>query len=297
LTVAKVSNSIPVTAKLASQIVSFYRAWSPIQRGKHWLLRRTSSFLLAPIGQDLWIRATGVSGFEWKALNGEPGEGATTQLFLQLVKPGMTVFDVGSNVGYYSLLAAKAVGRGGQVHAFEATPAVARRIGENVALNGLDNVTVNHSAVCDRVGEIEFRLQADDSEGNSLVNYEAGWGCVRVPAMTLDQYVVDHELAGVDVMKIDVEGAEEMVLAGATRLLSRPVPPLLILESNAAALRAAGTSPETICSMLNSFGYRCLGIELLLPEPDAVWNFLAIHPAHHLEDLASRLESFPPNPS
>lgn len=267
-------------AVVASRVVQAYFNWSPVQRGKHWLLRRTSGFLIAPVGAGLWIRVSGVSGFEWKALRGRPGEAATAALFRRLHSPGMTVFDVGANVGYYSLLAARSVGPHGGVHAFEATPAVVTRLGENVKLNRLQNVTVNHLAVCDRVGTVEFRLQEDDSEGNSMVSYSTDWPLVRVPAVTLDRYAADRGPLHVDLVKIDVEGAEPLVIAGARGLLSSAEPPLLLVESNPATLRAAGSSPEHLRRQLAEFGYRCYGVEQLTGEPEAVWNILAVHPTH-----------------
>ena len=285
-------NGVPLYTKLASRLVGFYRTWSPIERGKWWLLRHTSFFLIAPLGEGLWIRATGVSGFEWKALLGRPGEEATASLFSRLLQPGMTVFDVGSNIGYYTLLAARAVGPEGQVHAFEATPAVAKRLAENVALNRFANVTVNHLAVCDREGDVEFNLQ-EDSEGNSMVVSDPGHASVSVPATTLDAYVSRQGISRVDLIKIDVEGVEGLVLEGARTLLGGTQPPVLIIESNPATLRAAGNSPEQLCDRLASFGYRCFGIEQLLPEPDSVWNILAIHSTHPTAEIAAGLEPFP----
>jgi FkbM family methyltransferase len=280
-------------AKLASRAIGGYQRWSPIQRGKHWLLRRSSSFLIAPVDSGLWIRATGLSVFEWNALRGLPCESATTALFHQVLRPGMVVFDVGANVGYYSMLAARALGATGHVHSFEATPIVANRIRENLAINGLDNVTVNNLAVCDRVGTVEFRVQPDDSEGNSLVHYEAGWETVRVPATTLDEYTTEHKISHVNLIKIDVEGAEGMVLAGASGLLSGDECPVLIIESNPATLEAAGHSPQGIRNLLASHDYMCFGLEELLPEPASVWNILAIHPRHTTVEKLCRQRGLP----
>lgn len=282
--------------KMASRAVQWYCDWSPVPRGKHWLLRRSSGFLVAAVGPTLWVRVSGVSGFEWKALRRQPGETATAALFRRLLRPGSTVFDVGANVGYYALLAGRSVGPDGRVFAFEATPAVATRLAENVALNGLDNVTVVHSAVCDRSGEIEFRLHDDDSEGNSMVNFAADWPTVRVPAVSLDEYAADHGLERVDVVKVDVEGAEPLVLAGATRLLSAARPPVLIMESNPDALKAGGSSPADLRARLAAFGYRCYGVERLTQTAEPVWNIVAVHPSHEVCGVTAEIGvgSMPP---
>lgn len=282
-------------AKLGSRAVQFYCDCSPIARGKDWLLRHASSFLVAPIDNDLWIRVTGLSGFEWKALRRTPGEYATTTLIRRMLKPGAVMFDVGANVGYFSLLAAKAVASTGRVYAFEATPAVAERLAENVNLNGLDNVSVIHSAVCDRDGEVEFRIQIDDSEGNSLVNFSGDWPRIRVPAMTLDEFVARNQIDRVDLIKIDVEGAEPLVLKGAKSLLTRPGRPALVIEVFPAALRSAGSSKSKLLDELSEYGYRVQGLEQLTKGPDAVWNILAVHPEHGCQGFpnSNDFESIP----
>lgn len=159
------------------------------------------------------------------------------------------------------------------------------RLIENVKLNQLANVTVNHAAVCDQLGSIELRLQNDDSEGNSLVSFRANWPSVQVPAVTIDGYLASNGIARVDVLKIDVEGAEAMVIKGAEKLLTSLAPPLLIIESNPITLKAAGCSPERLRAQIAEFGYRCYGIEKLTSDQDPVWNILAVHSTTPCFDL------------
>jgi FkbM family methyltransferase len=268
-----------------------YYAWSPISRGKHWLLKRVSKFLVAPIDSGVWIRVSGVSGFEWKMLCRKPCEKVTSDFIRRILAPGMVMFDVGANVGYYALTAAKRVNPGGRVFAFEAAPAVAERLRENVVMNGLGNVSVIHGAVCDRDGEIEVRIHRDDSEGNSLVDFAPDWEAVRVPAITLDDFAARQHINRVDVMKIDVEGAEHLVLSGASGLLSRPGRPVIVLEMNPSALRAGGSSCRALVEQLASFGYRCHKLEQLTFGPEPVWNNLALHSEHHRSPLAPAIES------
>ena len=113
----------------------------PNRSRKHWC-SPVVAISVAPVGTGLWVRATGVSGFERKAFRGQPGEAATVALFQRLLRPGMTVFfDVAEMSVTTSPLAARRVGDGGRVHAFEATPAVAERLNENIRLNRLANVS------------------------------------------------------------------------------------------------------------------------------------------------------------
>jgi FkbM family methyltransferase len=87
--------------------------------------------------------------------------------FMSLAKPGMTFFDVGANIGLYSLLAANRVGLEGQVHAFEPTPALVGKLKMLLDLNSFQNVTVNEIAVSDQSGTAQFFL-AEESVNNSF---------------------------------------------------------------------------------------------------------------------------------
>ena len=108
--------------------------------------------------------------------------------------PGMTVFDVGANVGPYALVAARRVGDRGSVHAFEPTPKSAAGLRRNVGLNGLTNVVVNEVAVSDTAGEVNLYLDEESAPQNSIVSNVAVdrvhriLPSIRVPTVTLDGY-------------------------------------------------------------------------------------------------------------
>ena len=151
-----------------------------------------------------------------------------------VARPGMRCADVGANVGYFSLLLARCVAPGGSVVAFEAQPENAERARRNVALNGLDGtIAVVQAAVCDRGGTVALRKGATAAEFSIV----GGDGAEEtVPAVTLDEQFADGRL---DLVKIDVEGAEELVLRGMTRLLAEARPVLLIeLHGEQAGARA-----------------------------------------------------------
>src|SRR5262249_32474127 len=147
-------------------------------------------------------------------------ESETVELFLKLLAPGMTALDVGANVGQYTLLAAQRVGPSGRVHAFEPTPHVAAKLRANVRLNGFRNVTVAAMAVGDNCGEATL-YYVDDDGSNNILAPEPGYPTsVKVPLITLDDYLASQGLGKVDVMKMDIEGAELKALRGSPRLLS-----------------------------------------------------------------------------
>src|SRR4051812_48228179 len=118
-----------MSSRIASAIVRLYIRLSPIERGKFRLRSFAASrFLVARSDRGLWFRISGVSGFEWKILDGVKAEQATERAFQRLVRPGSTVLDAGANIGYFALTASSLMGRSGEVHAFEPTPAVASRL-------------------------------------------------------------------------------------------------------------------------------------------------------------------------
>ena len=172
------NNAYPSTAVLlASRCISWYLRWSPIQKGKHAIWRTAAKqFLVSEVKPGLWIRASGLTGAEQKFFlrgNKEPRSIAFVE---KLLDPNMVVFDVGANIGYYSLIFATRVGNGGQVHAFEPTPALAERIRLNLALNGLAHVKVNQAAVSHVVGTASLHISLEDPEANSLFEMETGTG-------------------------------------------------------------------------------------------------------------------------
>ncbi len=264
-----------ILKRTVSAAVRAYTLYAPTQRGATFLRRKTSRWLVARLDTGVWIRVSGVSDFEWHAFRGRPSpEALTMRVFVELLREGDTVLDIGANVGYYSLTAAARVGRTGRVIAVEADPRAARRLRENVALNKLENVTVIEAAASREAGMMAFHLGAD-SEGSSLADLHDGGEVVNVPVTTIDAIVAGADLQQVNILKMDVEGAEIDALAGASRVLSAAQPPRLVLEANPVTLRAAGRSVQDLRRCVESFGYRVSTIETLRWQGEAVENWLA----------------------
>jgi FkbM family methyltransferase len=156
------------------------------------------------------------------------------------VAPGMTIFDVGADVGFFSILSAGLAGPGGHVEAFEPVPASAEAVRVNAALNGFENVSVHRVAVSDHVSRETLLVVADHSwshlsdRGNHVDTRER----IEVELVCLDDQIASGALPAPDVVKIDVEGSEGAVLRGLTRTLSsRPVTVICELhETNAEVL-------------------------------------------------------------
>jgi FkbM family methyltransferase len=176
----------------------------------------------------------------------------------RVLAPGMVFVDAGANDGLFSLFAARRVGPTGQVWAFEPSQREFGRLTCNVEGNGLGNVRAFPVALSDRNGAAVLRVAEDEHAGqNTLGEFAYDTGLLRqdrVPLCRLDDLAAGEELRRLDVMKIDVEGAELAVLRGAEELI-RKFKPVLLLEANDAALRHQGGSNEVLADYLRSCGY------------------------------------------
>jgi FkbM family methyltransferase len=140
----------------------------------------------------------------------------------RVVKPGMTVFDIGANAGFYTLFFSRLVGDRGQVWAFEPLPENGHNILRHIRLNRLQNVTLLQAAVSDRIGAVGFA--AEDNSTGAI----AQRGDFITPTFSLDYLVCNQVIPAPDLIKIDVEGAEYLVLEGARLLLNQQKPMLFI---------------------------------------------------------------------
>lgn len=157
----------------------------------------------------------------------------TQKRLRRLLAPGNTFYDVGGNAGFFTLFGAHCVGPAGRVVAFEPNRANVAALRRHVALNGLDNVEIIEAAVSDSDGTAEFVMEESLEQGHltSLghpADLGAGKQAVRIPTVSLDSLVASGRVRPPDVMKIDVEGAEFLVLQGARETLQKYRPSLVI---------------------------------------------------------------------
>jgi len=167
-------------------------------------------------------------------------EPAKTQTLLRLLKPGQIVFDIGANIGYYTLLASRRVGPSGRVVACEPFPRNIAYLQRHVEINKAENVTVIAAACAERSGLRRFAAGQDCAEGRLVESFADPVERIEyVAATTIDEIV---RLSGLvpDVLKVDVEGAEEHVLMGASETLAA-AKPIVLLGVHSAVLRSACT--------------------------------------------------------
>jgi len=175
----------------------------------------------------------------------------------RLLRPGMTVLDIGAHQGLYTLLASRRVGPSGRVFSFEPSPRERRALRLNLTINSCDNVVVQALA-----------LGSQETTANLYVvdKYNTGYNSLRPPNVpeptstiavrvrTLDNWVAEEKIDRVDFIKLDVEGAELSVLKGARELLARTWPVLL---TEIAQIRTAGWGYDAveIVRFLENMGY------------------------------------------
>ena len=236
-----------------------------------WVMRRRALWQCALDHQldvsviALWLAGTRVgvslgnnSGlFLYVCGSYEPNELAFVD---RVLHPGMTFIDIGANEGLYSLFAARRVGPSGRVIAVEPSSRERAILQANLARNQIDNVTVVPNALADRPGAAELKIAPTSHGGHNTLGqfvYEGDSAVARenVAVETLDGLVERLGIAQIDVVKVDIEGAELKLFAGGRNLLSRQRPTLLV-EANDEALKRQGASAEALVDLLLSHDYQ-----------------------------------------
>jgi FkbM family methyltransferase len=175
---------------------------------------------LVPRGAVMRIRSGPLRGFRWVAGSAPHGswlgtyESHVQRLFCERVQPGDIVFDIGANVGFFTLLASKLAGPSGHVYAFEPLPRNLSFIEKHVRLNGLTNVTVKPIAIASTSGTAWFGDGENDSQARLSEKGEH-----QVPTTSLDDLVANGIAPRPAFIKMDIEGAESDALRGAQTLL------------------------------------------------------------------------------
>ncbi len=193
--------------------------------------------------------------------NWEPDE---TTFFISRLHTGDTVLDIGANIGWFTLVAAKHIGPAGTIHAFEPRPITYSMLSKTVSQNGLRNfVHLWEYALSDSAGEVILNWAANtDNPGGSFVTTDktgqAGHESVRVRAAKLDELLPD---VAPDVIKIDVEGAEPMVFSGAVNALGRRKPIILSELFPNQLLKVSGKTSAQYIQQMKDYGYSCYLLE------------------------------------
>ena len=181
-----------------------------------------------------------------------------TRVLQGLLKPGGVAIDAGANWGYFTLVAAAAVGDRGRVIALEPDPRQHALLSGNIAMNGLAHVDARPDAAADahrRVTLTGYREpEANRGVSSIAIDRQDDGPRFEVDAVTIDG--ITRDLPAVDAVKIDVEGAEDLVLAGMRAGLASHRYRAVLLELHPSLLAARGIAPESCLRTLEGHGYR-----------------------------------------
>jgi FkbM family methyltransferase len=204
-------------------------------------------------GGHLWIDP-GDEGVGRALLVRRSHEEPETVLLRQVLQPGMTVVDVGANIGYFTILASRLVGPSGRVVAFEPAPAALALLRRNLEENGCSNVRLVPRAVGARGGDATLFTTSDNLGVSSLLSANVPGSAVMGATVAMTTLDADLEGERVDLVKIDVQGAESAVIAGGGAVLARPGVRLL-LELWPPGLAGAGTPAAELLADLEARGF------------------------------------------
>ena len=256
----------------------------------------------APWSYNRWgQRYQAVSLSEYHYLRDGNPENFESALIEQILRPGMTVVDVGANHGMFSLEAAHLIEQEGIIHAFEPTPVTRELLHSNLAANGLGMVKVFSTALGEKPGTAHLRVHNQMSGLNTLANLDVTWNrqklvadeIIEVSVTTLDAHAKAEGLLHIDFLKIDVEGFELGVLRGARELLTEKRIELIMLEIGDITCATAGIEPIAVLNELESHGYQLHAIDSegrvcdrvrAFPETTFSANFVAMAPENVITD-------------
>lgn len=187
------------------------------------------------------------------------------QCIKSFVRPGMVCFDIGANIGEAALHMGRRVGSEGHVYAFEPVPLVRQRLVRHVQRNGLEKiVSIEAVALSDKTGTTTISHADEDATnqgmGSLVIKEESLKYSLEVPTIRLDDFVAGANISRLDLMKVDIQGAEQMMLAGATETLNR-FGPSILLEVSGPDLVAMGSSAGELLTKVEKLGYRIYAVE------------------------------------
>lgn len=222
--------------------------------------------------QDVVISHGAAAGLKFNAAGANPGyalgttEPPVQDTLQRLVKPGDVCYDIGANVGFFTVLLGRLVGPTGAVAAFEPLPPTAEALRRNAALNNFGHVTVFANAVGRAPGLVKLALR-EESTWARLADADTTGPTLDVPMVAIDDLVEAGTIRPPSMVKIDVEGAELEVIEGMRRTLLKHRP-VVLCEMHGKNVEYA--------RLMTELGYDLRALESELPLAQAPWDVHAL---------------------
>ena len=243
---------------LFTRIIGLYRDLSPIQFGK----AKLSKLALRSMGQKV-VEATSIDKCVFELAMPEDAtwfsiyfdgtfETGTLEIMKKIIRKDDIVLDIGANLGWYTTHIAKLLPIQ-KCYSFEPVPEIFKKLNRNCLVNGItDKVSLHQCALGDSNGTIELHTFPDLPHGHSSISTlgKSNYVTSNAPMYTLDTFIRDNNLSKIDFIKMDVEGAEMLVLTGAHELLRREDAPIWVIELNVETAASFGHSPADVLRAL-----------------------------------------------
>ena len=187
------------------------------------------------------------------------------------IKPGDVVVDVGANIGYYTTIFSRLAGENGKVFAFEPDPENFRILKSNMELNGCKNAVLEQKALSDKSGRIKLYLNEDNRGDHRIYDSWDSRDFVEIEAIKLDD-ALRGESSGINFLKMDVQGAEVLVLRGAEEVLKKSADLSIVSEFWPYAIEKAGCDPAEFFQILDDNNFEIFNIDAVTKQVCPIIN-------------------------
>jgi len=207
---------------------------------------RDTVFRFANFFYEHWFSLYRVAYFSYKRV----GDRERIDRIKKVVKPGMTVVDIGANIGFYTVLLSRIVGVKGRVYSFEPDPLNFKRL--QAVTRGLENVVLERSAVASNSGQLMLFRSGKYNVDHRTYDCQESREAITVSSWALDDYF--PEATKIDFIKMDVQGFEFQALSGMKKIVQASERLVLLSEFWPYGLHLAGVRPSSYLELIRDFG-------------------------------------------
>jgi len=177
-----------------------------------------------------------------------------TEIIKKIIKKGDIVLDVGANIGYFTLIFAKLVGKNGKVFAFEPDPKNFDLLSKNIKINGYKNVTLVRKALSDKTAKTNLFLSKTNSVDHRTVDPKENRDSIEIEKITADDYFSDFK-EQINFIKMDIQGSEVEALSGLSSLLQKMNDIIIMIEFAPMLLRRVSYGPVELLNYLKEYDF------------------------------------------
>jgi FkbM family methyltransferase len=252
-----------IVKNLLRKAIRAYLTYTPIKKGRYPLMMAAHKYFSEPVTVEVETKDRGkmildlddeaqfplyYNIYEWR----------DTPILKSLADKANVILDIGGNIGQMALFFAQFANK---VYTFEPIPFIASKLRQNIKLNNLNSkIILSQIALSNSKGKIKFGLPPNKNRGtgSTILTDQNKNNIIEVDSLTLDEFIGQNKITGIDLIKMDIEGAELFALQGMVQLLSRENnKPILILEMTISMMNKGGYTPKDLLRFLEQFGYKC----------------------------------------